>query len=298
MFPIRAAVVCAAAALAATAVTGTASAATASRNVVAYYQTQYSNGAYVSPAPLRGIATDVEVGALHLNDDGSVHLNDEPPSAPKFTRMWSDLAALHDSGVRVSAFVGGAAHGSYANLHKDFDRYYGLLRDTLRTYHLDGVDLDIEEPFSLEDTQHLISQLRTDFGNDFVVTLAPVASDMTGATNFSGGFDYRTLEKQAGGQISWYNVQFYCGWGSLGGTGDYDGVMGSFPASRIVAGTVTNPANCGGYVEPGALANTIRSLAGAHQDLGGVAGWEYFNSVGVGGGPESWYQNVKSAMGS
>lgn len=268
--------------------------------VVAYYQTQYSGGSYVSPAPLGGIASDVEVAAFHLNGDGTVHLNDDPPSDPKFDTMWSDLAALQSQGVRVEAMLGGAGTGSYANLHNDFNTYYNLLKSTLQTYHFDGVDLDIEETFSLADTEHLIEQLRTDFGSGFTITLAPVATDLTGASQFSGGFDYRQLEAAEGSRISWYNAQFYCGWGSLASTSDYDSVVngGTFAASRVVAGTVTNSANCSGYVDPSALASTVRSLTAEHPDLGGVAGWEYFNAVGVnGGGPASWYQNVKTAMG-
>jgi hypothetical protein len=276
-----------------------APALSATGHVVAYYQTQYSNGSYVSPSPLNGIATDVEVAAFHLNGDGTVHLNDDPPSAAKFDQMWSDLSAMQQSGVRVEAMLGGAAQGSYANLHNDFNTYYGLLKSTLQAHHFDGVDLDIEETFSLADTEHLITQLRTDFGSGFVIALAPVAADLAGTSAFSGGFDYRTLENDVGSQISWYNAQFYCGWGSLSGTSDYDAVMArGFAASKVVAGTVTNPGTCAGYVDPSALAGTLRSLAGEHSDFGGVAGWEYFNSVGVnGGGPESWYRNARDALG-
>jgi chitinase len=272
--------------------------AAANGHVVAYYQTQYNNGSYVSPSPLAGIATDIEVAAFHLNSDGTVHLNDLPPSDSSFNQMWTDLSALQSSGVRVEAMLGGAAQGSYANLHNDFNTYYNLLKTTLQTYHFNGVDLDIEETFSLADTEHLISQLRTDFGSSFVITLAPVATDLSGGSAFSGGFSYKQLESDLGSQISWYNAQFYCGWGSLANTSNYDSVIGNgFAASRVVAGTVTNSANCSGYVDPGTLANTIRSLVGEHSDFAGVAGWEYYDSVGVnGGGPESWFSNVKSAQ--
>lgn len=276
--------------------------ATSTHHVVAYYQTQYSNGSsgtYVSPTPLGGIATDIEVAAFHLNGDGSIHLNDDPPSAAKFTQMWSDLAALQQSGVHVEAMLGGAAQGSYANLHANFSYYYGLLKSTLQTYHLDGIDLDIEESFSLADTEHLINQLRGDFGSGFIITLAPVATDLEGSTEFSGGFSYAQLESDVGSEINWYNAQFYCGWGDLSSTSDYDSVVSAgFGASRVVAGTVTNPANCSGYVDPASLAGVVQSLVGEHSDLAGVAGWEYFNAVGVnGGGPASWYQNVGSALG-
>ncbi|WP_329569512.1 glycosyl hydrolase family 18 protein [Kitasatospora sp. NBC_01266] len=281
---------------------GTASAhahSAPAHHVVAYYQTQYSNGSYVSPLPLKGTATDIELAAFHLNAGSGITLNDDPPSAATYTQMWRDLAALQKSGSKVEAMLGGAAQGSYADLHNDFNTYYPQLRDTLRTYHLNGVDLDIEETFSLADTEHLIKQLRTDFGSDFVITLAPVASDLSGGSSFSGGFDYSQLEHAMGSRISWYNAQFYCGWGDLSDTSAYDAVVqNGFSPSRVVAGTVTNAANCDGYVDPGTLSSTLGSLVGEYPGFAGVAGWEYFNAVPVNGtGPASWYAAAKQDMG-
>ncbi|MEU9791287.1 glycosyl hydrolase family 18 protein [Streptomyces sparsogenes] len=266
--------------------------------VVAYYQTQYRDGNYVSPLPLQHAVTDIDVAAVHLNAGGPLTLNDDPPSAAKYDRMWRDLATLRASGVRVEAMLGGAAQGSFAALHKDFATYYPQLRDFLRTYHFDGVDIDIEERFSLADTERLINQLRTDFGSRFVINLAPVASDLSGESNFSGGFSYAQLEQDMGGRISWYNAQFYCGWGALGSTSDYDKVIkAGFAPARVVAGTVTNPANCSGYVDPTQLSGTLASLTGKYPGFAGVAGWEYFNAVPVNGtGPASWYAAAKKAM--
>ena len=89
-----------------------------SKRVVVYYQTQYLNGVYVSPKALTdkntGV-TNVMVGAIHLDPD-VVHLNDDPPESPKFTQMWADLHAMQAAGVKVSAFVGGAAQGSFQRL--------------------------------------------------------------------------------------------------------------------------------------------------------------------------------------
>jgi chitinase len=276
----------------------------AKRHVVAYYQTQYvtnANGSqtYVSPLPLGGIATDVEVAALHLDDDGSVHVNDNPPSAAMFTQMWKDVATLQSKGVRVEVMLGGAGGDSYANLHRNFTKFYGLLKTTLTTYHLNGIDLDIEESFSLADTEKLIRQLHKDFGSKFVIAMAPVASDLSGGSNFSGGFSYSTLDKQVGADINWYNAQFYCGWGDLSSTASYDAVVANgFSAARVVGGTVTNPANCGGYVDPTTLAGTLKALVTKYPTFSGVAGWEYFNSVAVNGtGPQSWYAAAAKAMG-
>ncbi|MCC9310306.1 chitinase [Kitasatospora sp. RB6PN24] len=272
--------------------------ATPAHHVVAYYQTQYDNGGYVSPLPLRGAATDVDVAAFHLNAGSTITLNDDPPSAAKYNRMWQDLAALQQSGLKVEAMLGGAARGSYADLHDSFATYYPQLRDTLRAHHFNGVDLDIEETFSLADTEHLIKQLHADFGSGFIVNLAPVASDLSGSSEFSGGFDYSRLDRDMGSRISWYNAQFYCGWGDLSSTGDYEAVVANgFAPSRVVAGAVTNSANCDGYVDPATLDSTLTALTGEYPGFGGVAGWEYFNAVPVGGsGPASWYAAASGAM--
>ncbi len=271
--------------------------------VVAYYQTIYTTDSsgtkhYVDPRPLARAATDINVGAVHLNDDRSLHVNDVTADDPSLRRMWRDLHGLQRHGVRVNAFLGGAAQGSYRNLATNFDVYYPILRHFLERYRLDGVDLDIEEPFSLQNTVQLIHALRHDFGPRFTITLAPVASDLSGDSHFSGGFSYAALERRAGSQINWYNAQFYCGWGDLADTSAYDNVIAAgFAPSRIVAGTVTNPANCSGYVAPATLRTVLHTLTAEHHDFGGVAGWEYFNAIAPAHrGPASWYARIRSEL--
>ncbi|WP_431837233.1 glycosyl hydrolase family 18 protein [Cellulomonas sp. Y8] len=270
--------------------------------VIAYYQTIYETDAdgrrYVDPTPLTGAVTDVNLGAIHLNDDGSLHVNDVTADHPELAPMWADLAAMQDAGVAVHAFVGGAAPGTYRNLAEDFDRFYPLLRDFLVEHDLDGVDLDIEEPFPLADTIHLVETLRGDFGPDFAITLTPVAADLAGRTSFSGGFSYAELEAAVGHEIDWYNTQFYCGWGDLRTTAAFEAILANgFTADRVVAGTVTNPGNCGGWVEPEVLDAVLTELVTAHPTLGGVFGWEYFNSLGRdGGGRETWFSHVRDVL--
>jgi glycosyl hydrolase family 18 (putative chitinase) len=270
----------------------------AGHRVVAYYQTQYDGSTYVSPTPLAGVATDVLVAAVHIQDDATIHLNDDPPDAAKFDPMWTDLKSLQDQGVKVEAMLGGAAQGSYANLANDFDTYYPPLKSLLSTYGFDGIDLDIEESFSLADTEHLITQLHNDFGAGFQVTLSPVASDLSGGSAFSGGFSYAQLEADEGDAISWYNAQFYNGWGSLDGTGDYEAIVNAgIPAAKVVAGALTNSANGGsGYVPIDSLTGTLSALSGEYSDFGGVAGWEYFNATGTGSSPADWYAAAGAAM--
>jgi chitinase len=272
-----------------------------SKRVVVYYQTQYYNDVYVSPKAMTdndtGV-TDVLVGAIHLNGDGTTHLNDHPPADPRFDQMWADLHAMQAQGVHVSAMVGGAAPGTFQRLDTEFDTYYPRLKDVITTYGLDGVDLDVEENMSQAGINRLIDQLTTDFGDGFIITLAPVAPALSGGGNLSG-FNYETLYRDRGSKIDWFNAQFYCGWGSMASTTGYDNIIGRglIPASKVVTGVVTNSANCSGYVPLATLKSTLATLVAKYPTFGGVDGWEYFNSdPGGTAAPWLWAAEMTSAM--
>jgi hypothetical protein len=153
---------------------------------------------------------------------------------------------------------------------------------------------------SLAGVERLIDQLHTDFGAGFIVTLAPVATALSGGGNLSG-FNYDQLYRDRASSIAWFNAQFYCGWGSLSSTSGYDAIIsrGVIPADRVVAGTLTNPANCGsGYVDPSVLNSTLATLTAKYPSFGGVSGWEYFNSLPGGtSAPWQWAASVSAAMG-
>ena len=109
-----------------------------------------------------------------------------------------------------------------------------------------GLDLDAEEAMSLAAIIRLIDCLKWDFGREFLITLALVATAMRGQQNLSG-FDYEALEKAFAANIAWYNTMFYCGRGCMENTKDYDRIMArGWPAEKIVVGLVTNPVNCAG----------------------------------------------------
>ena len=72
---------------------------------------------------------------------------------------------------------------------------------------MDGIDIDVEQETDISVVIHLITQFKADFGSEFIITLAPVASALSGGDNLSG-FSYIELEQKAGANISWYNAQF------------------------------------------------------------------------------------------
>lgn len=181
--------------------------------------------------------------------------------------------------------LGGAAKGSFTRLDLDattFEAYYIPLRDLIRERGLDGLDLDVEEPMTLAGIIRLIDRLKHDFGDGFIITLAPVAAALMSERpehNLSG-FSYEALEVMRGRQIAWYNTQFYCGWGDLSNTGGYDFIVRrGFPADKLVVGMVTNPGNGSGWVPFELLQEVLITLKLKYPGFGGVMGWEYFNSL-------------------
>jgi hypothetical protein len=281
------------------------------KRVIYYYQTQYYNGNYVSLAPIwkqinrrtgKPVVTDVMIAAFHLgyNSNGSpyIHLNDNVPSDPMFTQMWQEVATLQSYGVTVRMLLGRAAQGSYADLFSQWSTFYPIVRQTLRQYHLNGFDADIEENVSLSNAQRLIDKLNGDFGARFILTMDPVASALWGGANLSG-FDYKQLYQSTEGQrINWFNGQFYSGFATLASTADYDRIVAyGFPAEKVVGGTLGNPLDGSGYVAYQTVAQTATALVGEYPTFGGLASWEYFNTLPGGlAKPTEWARIMQKAM--
>lgn len=263
--------------------------------LIVYYQTHHSpeTGAHISLLPLvsqPGISlTHLILAAIHLNDPPSnITLNDHPPSHPRFATLWAELRVLQASGVKVLGMLGGAAKGTFARLDAAFETYYPPLRDLVRAHGLDGLDLDVEEEMSLGGVIRLIDALRSDFGKDFVITLAPVASALLDRRRNLSGFDYEALEVMRGREIAWYNAQFYCGWGDCSSPLMYEMVLArGWPAEKVVVGVVTNPENGPGWIPWQMFGTVVPLLVGRHPRFGGVMGWEYFNSL-PGGRERPW----------
>ncbi|KAJ2997400.1 hypothetical protein NUW58_g664 [Xylaria curta] len=267
--------------------------------VVIYYQTGL--GTDVTHVPLLPLiqaepaisVTHLLIAALHIiDDDGGIHLNDHRPDDPVFDLMWTEAAQLQTAGVKVMCMVGGAARGSFQRLDSDdasFERYYAPLHNLIGSHNIQGLDIDVEENFSLKGVIRLIDRLKADFGSDFIITLAPVAAALTEGGGNLSGFSYFELDAQRGSSIAFYNAQFYFGWGNAGSARDYESILDDgFAANRVVMGLLSNPANGNGFVNLDSEAAVLRELVTENANFGGVANWEYFNSLP--GGTAAPYQ--------
>ncbi|KAN0092196.1 Glycoside hydrolase superfamily [Hyaloscypha variabilis] len=280
--------------------------------IVVYHQTEaaLSPLVYVPVATGRTRAvTHVNIAAFHLNEDKDgnvwVTLNDDTPDSSVFDMLWKEVKTLQVYGIKVLGMLGGAAGGTFSRLDttdtKKFEQYYGPIKEVVDTYKLDGLDLDVEEPdkpMSQAGINQLIDRLSEDFGDAFIITLAPVASALRGKGNLSG-FSYKTLEEDRGSKIAWYNAQFYNGWGSMNKRDDYDAVVAyGFKAERVVAGVLTNSKHGNGYVDLDTLKAVLPELVSSYPDFGGVAGWEYYLSKPQQSAPWDWAQTLHDILNS
>lgn len=209
---------------------------------------------------------------------------------------------MQDVGVKTLGMLGGAAQGSFQRLDASdaqFEAYYVPLRNMIRYHSLDGMDLDVEEDMSLGGIIRLIDRLKSDFGSDFLITLAPVATALQGRPHLSG-FDYEALEVMRGSSIAWYNTQFYNNWGKLESFIDYDAILRQgWKPQKVVVGVLTNPGLGNGYIEFENLKRTLAALSQFYPGFGGVMGWEYFNSKpGDEGAPWEWAAHMMTCVGN
>ncbi len=271
--------------------------------VIYYYQTLTDLSPVINnlnPTTRKPYATDINLAAFHLGpqSDGTfIHLNDHPPDDPTFNTPWRQLAQLQKMGVKLHMMLGGAACCSYRSLFGNWNKLYPVLKQTLQKHYFNGIDLDIEESVALSNVQHLIDQLTLDFGSRFEITLAPVASDLTGGRGLSG-FSYKSLyQSPEGKKIAWFNTQFYNGFGSLASTSDYDkAIKNGFPPGKVVAGMLGNPQDGGGYVNVNQIARTVKLLTSKYSNFGGVFSWEYFRTLPGGtSNPDRWSRLMTQA---
>ena len=142
--------------------------------IIYYYQT--FNG--LQDILDKQVVTHIHLSSIHFgnNKDGSpyIHLNDNPPTSNVFDSVWKDCYKATSIGIKIVLMVGGAG-GAFSYLFNKFDTYYSLLKKCIETHScICGIDLDIEESVSLDNVKMLIRTLTNDFGQKFIITMAPL----------------------------------------------------------------------------------------------------------------------------
>lgn len=62
--------------------------------------------------------THVILASIHLQKQpGMITLNDDPPEAPIYDKIWEEMKVLQQHSIKVMAMLGGAAPGTFARLN-------------------------------------------------------------------------------------------------------------------------------------------------------------------------------------
>jgi chitinase len=188
----------------------------------------------------------------------------------------------------------------------------------IKRYHLDGLDIDIEEHIPLSSAHRLLRRLHIDLGPNFILTMAPLATALGSEDGDNvSGFSYSALERiavvpspQDGPQnstsiISWYNAQFYSGYARSSLLYKTITERG-FAPGRLVLGVTTSEAGYpNGFTPLKKLTAVIRELKEMYgEDFGGVSAWEYWDAgsqdkdmgMRIGGEPWRWVQRIAKAV--
>ena len=98
-------------------------------------------------------------------------------------------------------------------LYSETAKIFIPLRDFLKEHPIiDGVDLDIEESCQLIDIKNLINNIIHDFGEDYIISTAPVSGSLINNVPGMGGFCYKDLlNSNEGKYIDYINCQAYYG---------------------------------------------------------------------------------------
>ena len=243
-----------------------------SKRVIYYYQT--FNG--LGPLLKNPTCSHLHISAIHfgVNPDKSlyIHLNDFPPSEPRFDSMWEEAEQMAKQNVQIILMIGGAG-GGYQELFSNFKAYYAMLRCCLLDHpFITGVDLDIEEYVALTDVQKLIRQIKSDFP-DFTIAMAPIQSSLQNDVPGMGGFCYKDLYHSPEGQmIDYFNGQFYTDYSVTAYT---QVIENGYPVHQVVMGMTSEMFTDQTKEE---IENTLQELVKTYPEFGGVFDWEQFNA--------------------
>ena len=235
----------------------------------------------------------INVSSIHFGKDEKgipcIHLNDNDPNDIIFYDLWEETEKASAQGCTIMLMMGGAG-GAYKNLFSNFETYYSLLKNLIdeKTW-IKGIDLDIEENCSIDNVKKLINRLVKDFGEEFIITMAPVTSTMTTDGTSFAGFNYKELYKSdEGNKINWFNTQCYNSFSYE----TYKSIMdNNYPPEKIVMGMES-----GQFTEKtfNKALDEVTKIKDKYSNFAGVFDWEYLNAPPDKNDPSQWAKLLKN----
>lgn len=259
--------------------------------IIYYYQT------FVDMTPIieSKYVTNIHISSTHFgyeteNNKPYIHINDVTPDNKVLDKMWNQAEECSKT-KKIILMIGGAG-GAFQVLFNNFETFYPKLYYTLKQRpFISGVDLDVEENVNIEDIKMLINKIKKDFGNDFIISMAPVQYAMENNSPGLGGFSYQELYNSKEGKlIDYFNVQAYSDYSF----NSYEKIINNgYPPNKIVFGMLSSEFNKDTFTN---ALETIKDIKNKYNDFGGVFNWEYFNSPPNPSNPIIWSNEIGEVL--
>ena len=132
----------------------------------------------------------------------------------------------------------------------------------------------------------LINRLINDFGNDFIITMAPIAPSLMHDGSSMAGFSYKELYNSPEGRyIKWFNAQCY---GSYT-LETYDSIIkNGYPPEEVVFGLLA-----GDYDDFSQVLTEVKKVTEKYPNMKGVVTWEYIDAPPDEKDPSQWCKMMK-----
>lgn len=241
--------------------------------IIVYYQT-FNGIQKILDRPKNNNITHIHLSSIHFGKDenniGYIHLNNNSPYDKIFDSVWEDMGKANEMGIKIILMIGGAG-GAFTDLFQDVEYYYGLLYKLIKNKPIiKGLDLDIEEIVDLKNVKKLINRVKVDFGQDFIISVAPIQSSLEYDSQGMGGFIYKDLLNSPEGKlIDYFNGQFYSDYTLYA----YDKVVNNkYKSENIVMGMLGSTKDI-----MDSNFKQVKSIYKKYGDkFGGVFLWEYY----------------------
>tara|TARA_B100000427_G_scaffold293961_1_gene272243 strand:+ start:484 stop:1284 length:801 start_codon:yes stop_codon:yes gene_type:complete len=234
----------------------------------------------------------INISSIHFGKDNegnkSIYLNDNKPYDSLFNELWLQTKQASVQGCTIMLMVGGAGL-AYTELFSDFNTYYPQLRKLINDKPwIQGIDLDIEELTTIDNVKKLINQLVHDFGDDFIITMAPIATSLMYDGSSMAGFNYKELfHSNEGSKIHWFNAQSYYSFSFE----TYESMVNNgYPPEKIVMGMESGQFN--NHTFNNALTEVIK-IINKYPTMAGVFDWEYLDAPPNKKDPSQWSKLMK-----
>ena len=259
--------------------------------IIYYYQTLVSlknllnNSDKIYPTHI--ILSSFHFG-IYSDDRLYMHLNDNEPDDNIFNNLWKELLKAHNLGIKIMIMVGGAG-GAYSSLFTSYyKKYYCLLSNFLKKhYYISGIDLDVEEIINVNNLKKLINDINIDFGEDFIITMAPTSYALSTNNPGLGNFIYKQfLSSNEGKRINWLNCQSYYNYSFDNFTSI---INNGYSPDKIVYGMVCGQFDKNTFHN---CLNEIYKIKKKYNNFGGAFVWEFINAPSLSNKSEDWCVNI------